>query len=188
MTTYIALLRGINVSGQKLIRMANLKQSCVDLMLQDVRTYLQSGNVVFCTQQTDTHKLAALLRDRIAQDFGHAVEVLVLSEQAFNLVANANPLRPLSGGDEKLFHVTFLSQPVSEDRFQTLKLPLQAGEQAILAGQVIFLYCPHGYGKTKLSNGFFEKALGVSATTRNWRTMRALVDLCTPSQKVLARK
>ncbi len=75
MTTFVALLRGINVSGQKQIRMVDLQKSCEGLGLKDVRTYLQSGNVVFCKSRADPRKLAAALRTRVAKDFGHDVEV-----------------------------------------------------------------------------------------------------------------
>jgi uncharacterized protein (DUF1697 family) len=178
MTAFVALLRGINVSGQKQIRMADLQKSCEALGLKEVRSYLQSGNVVFCASRADPRKLAAALRDRIVEDFGHDVEVLVLPVKELNLVASSNPLWPRSGGEEKLFHGTFLFQPVPEDRFRKLKLPTQPGERAVLVGQVVLLYCPHGYGRTKLNNNFFEKALRVPATTRNWRTVLALKDLC----------
>jgi len=179
MMTFVALLRGINVSGQKQIRMVDLLKRCEGLGLKDVRSYLQSGNLVFCTSRADLRKLAATLRTRITKDFGHDVEVLVLPAKELIAVASSNPLWPRLGGDEKLFHGTFLFQSVSEDRFRKLKLPVQPGEQAVLVGQVILLYCPHGYGRTKLSNSFFEKALGTRATTRNWRTVLALKDLCT---------
>jgi len=179
MTAFVALLRGINVSGQKQIKMADLQKSCEALGLKDVRSYLQSGNVVFCADRADPRKLAAALRARIVEDFRHDVEVLVLPAKELNLIAGSNPLWPRSGGEEKLFHGTFLFQPVSQDRFRKLKLPAQPGERAVLVGRVVLLYCPHGYGRTKLSNSFFEKALGVAATTRNWRTVLALKGLCT---------
>jgi len=179
MTTFVALLRGINVSGQKQIRMVALRKSCEGLGLKDVRTYLQSGNVVFCASRTGPRKLASGMRTRIAKDFGYDVEVLVLPAKELDAVAGSNPLWPRSGGEEKLFHGTFLFEPVSGERFGKLKLPVQPGEQAVLVEQVVLLYCPHGYGRTKLNNGFFEKALGVRATTRNWRTVLALKDLCT---------
>lgn len=150
-------------------------QKCVEaLELDDVRTYLQSGNVVFKTRRADPRKLAAAIRAGIAQDFGHEVEVLVLPATELDRVANANPLRPRSGADEKLFHATFLFEPISKSSFQKLRLPAQPGEQAVLMGQVVLLYCPHGYGRTRLNNSFFEKAFGVPATTRNWRTVVAL--------------
>ena len=179
MTVFVALLRGINVSGQKRIRMAELQKSCEALGLTDVRSYLQSGNLVFRASQADPRKLAAALRARIAEDFGHDVGVLVFPAKELNRVAGSNPLWRQSEGDETLFHATFLFQSVSAARFRHLKLPAQPGEQAVLVGRVVFLYCPHGYGRTKLNNSYFEKALGVPATTRNWRTVLALQDLCT---------
>jgi uncharacterized protein (DUF1697 family) len=176
MTTFVALLRGINVVGRKQIRMADLRRSCEALRLEDVRIYLQSGNVVFRADKAP-RKLAAMLKARIARDFGHDIGVLVLSAKELDRVAASNPLRP-RGGEESLFHATFLFGPVPPARFRKLELPAQPGERAVLIGQAVLLHCPHGYGRTKLNNGYFEKSLGVSATTRNWRTVLALRDLC----------
>jgi uncharacterized protein (DUF1697 family) len=181
MTSYLALLRGINVSGRNGIRMPALRDSVSRLGFRDVETYLQSGNVVFRTGKTDEATLAATIKAVIAQDFGHEVPVLVLSSADLGRIANSNPLWPKAGGEETLFHCTFLFQPVSPDIFQALKLPVTAGERAVLVGRTVLLHCPHGYGKTKLSNNFFERALGVAATTRNWRTVLALQALCTAS-------
>ena len=174
MTTWVALLRGINVSGQKAIRMEALQGSLSALGLDDVRTYLQSGNVVFKAGNAEAGKLAAKIQTCIARDFGHEVAVLVLPAQQLEQFANSNPLWPKDGGDEKLFHCTFLYQPVAASLFQALKLPAAEGERAVLAGNVVLLHCPHGYGKTRLNNSYFERALGVAATTRNWRTVLAL--------------
>jgi uncharacterized protein (DUF1697 family) len=179
MQTCIALLRGINVSGQKPIRMAELQESLTSSGLKDVRTYLQSGNIVFSASQPDTVALATKMKAKIAQDFGHEVPVLVMSAKELDAVVNSNPLWPGSGGEPKLFHGTFLFQPVSQSSFQALKLPASTDERAVLVGQVVLLHCPHGYGKTKLSNSYFERVLGVLATTRNWRTILALQQLCT---------
>jgi uncharacterized protein (DUF1697 family) len=178
MTTYVALLRGINVSGQNSIRMPELQDSFSDLGFAGVRTYLQSGNVVFRAAQSDTITLAAAIKARVTQDFGHVVAVLVMSAKDLNLVASSNPLWPKSGGEEQLFHCTFLFHPVSQSSFQALKLRAASGERAVLVGRAVLLHCPHGYGKTKLNNSFFERALGVFATTRNWRTVLALQELC----------
>ncbi len=179
MTTFVALLRGINVSGQKSIRMVDLRNSFTALGFANVRSYLQSGNLVFDASRAEPRKLASAIKARIADDFGHEVEVFVLTAKQLDLVASSNPLPPRRGADEKIFHGTFLFQPVSKAFFQKLKLPVQAGEQAVLIGQVVLLHCPHGYGRTKLNNVFFEKALKLSATTRNWRTILALQALCT---------
>lgn len=178
MTQWIALLRGVNVSGKNATRMAALQSSFERLGCTNVRTYLQSGNVVFDARISDQEKLSAKITAAIAQDFGHQVAVGVVTAPALARIVKSNPLQPISDDDITLYHATFLLQPVSPKQFATIKLPAATGEQARLLGSVIYLYCPHGYGKTKLNNNFFEKALGVAATTRNWRTVLALQLLC----------
>jgi uncharacterized protein (DUF1697 family) len=107
MPTYVALLRGINVSGKNSIRMPALQESLADMGFKDVRTYLQSGNVVFRDKPADKAKLAAAIEARITRDFGHKVPVRVVSESDLDAIAGSNPLWPEGGGDEKLFHCTF---------------------------------------------------------------------------------
>ncbi len=177
-TSYIALLRGINVSGKNAIRMEALRDSMAHLGLEGIQTYLQSGNIVFHTGMTDEAQLAAAIQARIAQDFGHAVPVLVLSVHDLERVAHTNPLWPETGGEESHFHCTFLFEAVQPERFRALQLPATEGERAVLVDHAVLLHCPHGYGKTKLNNSYFERALGVPATTRNWRTVLALHGLC----------
>lgn len=176
----IALLRGINVSGHNVIRMTALQTSFTTLGLQEPQTYLQSGNVVFRATSTDTSVLAQNIATQITQDFGHTVPVLVLCAAELDAITQSNPLWPPQGGDEKLFHATFLFQPVPQARFNALKLPVGTGESAVLVRNTVLLYCPVGYGKTKLSNSTFEKLLGMHATTRNWRTVMALRAMCQP--------
>lgn len=178
MTTYLALLRGINVSGKNSIRMPALQESLADMGFKDVRTYLQSGNVVFRDKPADKAKLAAAIEARITRDFGHKVPVRVVSESDLDAIAGSNPLWPEGGGDEKLFHCTFLFEEVPAKSFEALKLPAAEGEQAVLMKGAVLLHCPHGYGRTKLNNTYFERALKVQATTRNWRSVLALRDLC----------
>jgi uncharacterized protein (DUF1697 family) len=178
MTTYLALLRGINVSGKKPVPMAKLKETFAGLGLSEVKTYLQSGNVVFQTKKKSLPaKLAETIEAAISRDFGHQVSVLVLTAEQLDAIASHNPLWPKSGGEETHFHATFLLDPVSKATFVALKLPAAEGERAVLAKGAILLHCPHGYGRTKLNNTWFERALKVPATTRNWRTVLALRDL-----------
>ena len=177
MTTYLALLRGINVSGKKPVPMAKLKESFAELGFAEVKTYLQSGNVVFQAKKTPPTKLASEIEAAISRDFGHEVSVLVLTADQLDAIASNNPLWPKSGGEETHFHATFVFDPVSKATFDALKLPAAEGERAVLAKGAILLHCPHGYGRTKLNNTWFERALKVRATTRNWRTVLALREL-----------
>lgn len=178
MTNHLALLRGVNVSGQKSIRMPELRDSFLAMGCGDVQTYLQTGNVVFRSDGSHEATLAARIQARISQDFGHDVPVLVLSAKSLAHIADSNPLWPKTGADASLFHCTFLFEPVAAAVFEALKLPAGPDELALLLGNAILLHCPHGYGKAKLNNAFFERALGVPATTRNWRTVLALQALC----------
>jgi len=179
MTTFVALIRGINVSGKKPLRMADLQTCCEALNFQNVRTYLQSGNIVFEQKKVSVRALAKTLTTAIAKRFGHNVESVVLTEDELDRVVSTNPLKPPTSGDaQTLFHATFLLDAVPASRFTRLELPIRKGEKAVLVGRTILLYCPHGYGTTKLNNGYFEKNLGVTATTRNWRTVLALRELC----------
>jgi uncharacterized protein (DUF1697 family) len=176
MTTYLALLRGVNVSGTAL-RMADLKKSLADMGLAEVQTYLQSGNIVFKSKIAQA-KLAGEIEARLKKDFGLAIPVLVLSAKEIDVIASNNPLWPESGGEGSHFHATFLFDLITKKAFDALTLPATEGEQAVLAKGAVLLHCPHGYGRTKLNNTYFEKALGVKATTRNWKSVMALHDLC----------
>lgn len=178
MKQYVAFLRGINVSGQKLIKMADLGSSCEAIDFREVKTYLQSGNVIFKAVHSDVSQLASAIQERVADDFGHAVDVLVLPGEKLIRIAGSNPLSLESSVDIKWFHVTFPFQLVSSAEFDKLNIPLKNGEKAILFEKVIYLYCPNGYGRTRINNGYFEKALGMPATTRNWKTILALADRC----------
>ena len=175
MPKFIALLRGINVSGQKIIRMADLKKTFERLSYTDIQTYLQSGNVVFESSASNPEKPAAAISAAIKKEHGFDVDVLVLRSGELRKVFESNPL---SINDEKWLYVTFLFTPVKTSDFGKITLPARDGELAALHGRAIYLYCPFGYGTSKLNNNFFEKALAVSATTRNWRTATALIDLC----------
>jgi len=176
MTVFVALLRAVNVSGQKKVPMAELRRTLGGLGLTGVETYLQSGNVVFDARGDDPTEQAAAIHGLIEREFGHDVHVLVLTAAELVQIAAANPLL-VGGADEKYLHVTFLFAPADADGCAGRELPAREGERVACAGSVIYLYLPHGYGRTKLNNSFFERALKTPATTRNWRTVLALAEM-----------
>ncbi len=178
MKTFVSLLRGINTSGRKTIPMADLANSLEELGFKDVRTYLRSGNVVFNAGDDDPAQYASSIRRRIAADFGHQVDVLVMHCSKMKQIAESNPLLSIGNVDVKWLHATIPFQTVSQADFDRLELPDRKGEKAIWGGKAVYLYCPNGYGRTKLSNSYFEKAFGFPATTRNWKTVLALKSLC----------
>jgi uncharacterized protein (DUF1697 family) len=178
MTTYVALLRGANVGGRS-VGMAPLRTGLEALGLTDVGTYLQSGNAVFGAEAADPRTFAAAIRDRIAADFGFDVGVLVLTAAEMREVAGANPFLADGAGpvDERHLYATFLFRHPSDTGLGRLDLPAVAGERAVLVGSVIYLLLPFGYGRTKLSNAYFERKIESAATTRNWRTVLALAGM-----------
>ena len=184
MTTFVALLRAVNVSGQNKIPMAELRRALGGLGLTGVETYLQSGNAVFDAAGDDPAEHATTVHDRIARDFGHDVRVLVLTADEMQRVAGEMPFVGAADFDDRWVHATFLERPVEEAAFGALSLPAQGEERAALAtsgpalaGRVVYLYLPHGYGRTKLNNAYLERALGTPATTRSWRTVLALAQM-----------
>jgi len=176
MHTYISMLRGINVSGQKKVRMAELHTLYEKLGLVNVETYVQSGNVVFDSPEPDAAKLRGLIEAQIEAVFGYPVSVFIRYAEDFRRIIDSNPFSNRRNGGLWL-HVTFLYQAPSPAAWDALKAPDGETDEFVRGEMEIFLFCPSGYGRTKLSNSFFERKLGVPATTRNWRTVNALYEM-----------
>lgn len=171
MQTYISMLRGINVSGQKQIRMADLKSLYESLGLTNVQTYVQSGNVVFDSAEQNAAKLTKAIEAQIEATFDFSVPVLIRSADDFKRVIESHPFK---NKEPNRVLVTFLYKHPEQSKLDDLSDYKDKVDQFALGKQEIFLFCPGGYGKTKLSNTFFEKKLDVVATTRNWKTVNAL--------------
>jgi uncharacterized protein (DUF1697 family) len=177
MPIYIAMLRGINVSGHKLIKMERLRASLETLDCSDVRTYVQSGNVVFKTSKKVAADVAKMIEKNILDDFGFAVPVLLRTPAELGEILKRNPLVKQTAIDDAGLYITFLSQPAPTDAAQLLEPLATASEQLFVAGREIYLCCPNSYGNTKVSNAAIEKKLAVQATTRNWRTVNILFEM-----------
>lgn len=174
MTTVVSMIRGINVAGARPLKMSRLRQICEEIGFRAVRTYLQSGNVVFEARGAKLVRHAAALERAIKEEFGYEVSVAALSREEISEVVASNPLVGLKSVDPAFLHVTFLVGQSPAPTLERSRLPLGPGEDAVQVGAAVYLYCPNGYGNTKINNAFFERALSTSATTRNWRTVLAL--------------
>jgi uncharacterized protein (DUF1697 family) len=168
------MLRGINVSGQKKIRMADLRHLYESLGLNNVQSYLQSGNVVFDSEEQDTVKLRDSIEAQIESNYGFSVPVLIRTLDDFERVIENHPF-----AEEEAIRVlvTFLYELPEKSNWEALSHHKDKVDQFALGEQEIFLFCPGGYGKTKLSNTFFEKKLDMVATTRNWKSVNALYEM-----------
>jgi uncharacterized protein (DUF1697 family) len=174
MTTYISMLRGINVGAQKRMSMETLRGIYMDLGFMNVRSYVQSGNVVFESQAVSRSELVKCIEARIEQTCGYHVEAFIRQADEFQRILMGNPFLLVRNEDPSKLHVSFYYQSPSETLLNKLTAPSGTADELVRDEMAVYLFCPNGYGKTKLSNSFFERKLGIPVTTRNWNTVNAL--------------
>ncbi|NEB73911.1 DUF1697 domain-containing protein [Streptomyces sp. SID14478] len=177
-TRYAALLRGINVGGNKKVPMAQLRPLVEDLGYTDVRTYLQSGNVAFAADDGDEETHARRIGAALADAFGFAVDVLVRDHAYLKAVMDACPF-PAAELEGKQLHVTYFSQAVRPERYAAIDLPAYAPEDFRVGDRALYLYAPDGLGRSKLAEQLARPGVnkGLIATSRNWNTVVKMVEL-----------
>jgi uncharacterized protein (DUF1697 family) len=174
MKIYISILRGINVGGNRRIKMDALKQLCVRLGFVQVQTYIQSGNIIFQSILIDEIEISEVLKNAIEQEFGFDVPVITLSKIGLQNIIQANPYSKDTTKNSDFFHVTFLAEIPKSEALELLKSVIPKNEIFEVVQNAIYLYCPNGYSNSKLMNTFIENKLQISATTRNWKTVNEL--------------
>ncbi|MFI9804424.1 DUF1697 domain-containing protein [Streptomyces sp. NPDC052301] len=181
MTTYAALLRGINVGGSRKLPMAELRTLLSGLGHTGVRTHLQSGQAVFATERGDEESLGAELSRAVEERFGFPVDVIVRDHTYLKAVADNCPF-PAAGLEARQLHVTYFSAPVTEDRFAAIDQAAHLPEEFRLGDRCLYLYAPDGVGRSKLAEALSRPSStrGVIATSRNWNTVVKLVELTAP--------
>jgi uncharacterized protein (DUF1697 family) len=177
MPTWVALLRGINVSGHKAIPMVRLRKSFEGTGFEGVKSYVQSGNVIFETPASAPDKLLRKIEEGIRRDFGLSVTVILRTAGELKKIVKGNPFLTEKAIDPAKLHITFLAKPPSKAALKNLETLPTSPDRFRLIDRQVYLYCPEGYGKSKLSNSAFEKRLLVDATTRNWRTTTTLCEM-----------
>ncbi|MET9387523.1 DUF1697 domain-containing protein [Streptomyces sp. NPDC002928] len=178
MTTYAALLRGINVGGSKKVPMADLRTLMEGLGYDGVRTHLQSGQAVFTPGHGDEESLAAELTQAIEKHFGFPVDVIVRDHAYLKAVADACPF-PAAELQARQLHVTYFSEPVDAERFAGVDRAAYLPEDFRLGDRALYLYAPDGLGRSKLAEQLSKPRInkGLIATSRNWNTVVKLVEL-----------
>lgn len=177
MPTYISMLRGINVSGQKKINMKELKALYENAGYKNVQTYIQSGNVVFQSSKKSTIAIAKEQEQMIAQQYGFDVSVIVITPDELEKVITANPFIKEPGFEEGKMYVCFLADKPDPEKMDKIKDLQYNEDRFIIDGKTIYLFIPGGFGNTKLNNNFFEAKLKLTATTRNWNTVNKLLTI-----------
>ncbi len=186
MKTYVALLRGINVLGRRVLPMKELAAILKSLGCQNVTTYIQSGNAVFQHSATDASRLAADVSAKIAKCRGFAPHVLVLTSRQLARAANENPY-PEAEAEPKSLHLFFLDAKPDKAKLKLLEELRTKTERFALVGYVFYLHTPDGFGRSKLAANV-ERKLGVAATARNWRTVCKLLELAEAGKSSLRNR
>lgn len=177
MIKYIGLLRGINVSGQKKIKMDELRASLAKLDYNNVQTYIQSGNIIFESSQEDQELLQDEIHQNIFATFGFKVPVLVRSGVDWMSTYTGNPFVNNRNEDINKLYVTILSEEPTDENVEVLSEFHQGPEEFIMEGLNLYLYYPNGAGRSKLDHNTIERKLKVRATSRNWKTVTKLMEM-----------
>ena len=175
MNTFIALFRGINVGGKNILPMKELIAILEDLELSKVQTYIQSGNVIFQAAIENTQELARKIEAAVCNSYEFTPKVLVLSIQEFRKAIASNPF-PESESEPKSLHLFFLESASANPDVKRLKSLQSESESFKLIDTFFYLHAPMGTGRSKLAANV-EKALGVTVTARNWRSVSAVLSL-----------
>jgi len=173
MNTYLSLLRGINVSGQKKVPMAELKKLYESLKFDAVKTYIQSGNVIFQSKDK-IETLSPKIEKQIFKIFQFEVPVIHKTAADLERTLNENPFLKESDLQENKLYVVFLFEEPDKELVEKMQVYQTLSDRFAIIGTNVYLYCPDGYGNSKLNNNFFENKLKVKGTTRNWRSVNEL--------------
>ncbi len=173
---YIAILRGINVGGNKLIKMDSLRLMLENIGFVNVKSYIQSGNLIFNYKLSDCKILAQNISDKIKELLFFDVPVIVLGINELEKIYESNPFLKILELDISYLHITFLSDVPKNEKLLLLQKDFDNIEFKII-NKSVYLFCPYGYSKSKLTNSLLEKKLNVTATTRNLKTVIELIKM-----------
>ena len=172
---HVALLRGLNVGGKNRLAMADLVGVFERAGCSEVRTYIQSGNVVFTVSAALVRTLAYTITDAVAHEFGLRVPVVLRTAEALALVVADSPF---ATADPAALHVMFLATAPSASAVAGLDPKQSPGDRFVVRGCEVYLHCPNGMARTKLTNDWFDRKLATTGTVRNWNTVMRLNALC----------
>jgi uncharacterized protein (DUF1697 family) len=174
-TTFIALLRAVNVAGANSVPAIDIVRILESMGLRSVKTYLQSGNAVFQANATEAAALPKNITASLERSHGFAPEVILLRWDELDRAINANPY-PQADSNPKALHLTFLACAPRNPDLTALEKIRKESEQFSLKGRVFYFWAPEGVGRSKLFSRI-EKSLGVAGTARNWRTVCKLQEM-----------
>ena len=172
----VALLRGINVGGKNRLPMEDLASMFREAGCNEVRTYIQSGNVVFRADPALAEDIPSLISASILSQFGYRVPVVTRTACEFQEIVQANPFAEVGAEANKL-HVMFLADLPDRAHVDALDPNRSPGDEFAVLGREVFLHCPNGVARSKLTNSYFDSSLSTTSTSRNWRTVGKLLEM-----------
>jgi uncharacterized protein (DUF1697 family) len=178
MQKYICLLRGVNMTGHNSLKMGDLADLFRELGFTDVQTYIQSGNVIFRNNSGDPESvLRSRIEEGIKKRFDYNIAVMLRTEKQLKDLAPVNPFLDEDDFSSSKMAVIFLHDPVTVEQADKVKGVSYPPDKFHIAGSEIFIYCPGGFGRTKLYTNFFESRMKVTGTARNWKTVQTISEL-----------
>ena len=177
MTTHLALLRGINVSGHNMIKMEALKTTLKAIGFENVETYIQSGNVFVDTEEENAAAVGFKIKQEIFKVFGHEVPVVVIGKTDLEACFKNNPFLKEKEADTKKLYVAFVSTILRSDSTNDLKMSQVKPDEASIDANRIYIKYAFGAGKTRFDQKYIEKKLNLTATIRNWNTVTQLLKM-----------
>lgn len=177
MQTYVALLRGININGRKIVPMSELKSLFIDSGFVDVVTYINSGNVVFRAEKITTTMMRSLIEAELEKRFGFEVKVIVLSLKELTGHLSACPYDRMRMHQGEVIYLSLLSVSPGNKKIRGIQADPNETDEFIVKGKVVYLVVRHGYSRTRYNNAFIENELKVDATTRNINTLMKIAEI-----------
>lgn len=177
---HLALLRGINVAGKNRVPMEALRGWFEAAGCRRVETYIQSGNVVFDPPKKGLGGLAAKVEGALQKELSFSVPVVLRSGDELAAAVKANPFLA-QGASPEVLHLVFLAEAPSPAAVKALDPNRSLPDRFAVKGKEVYLHCPNGYGRSKLSNAWFDSKLGTVSTVRNWRTVLELLAMSGPA-------
>ncbi|MGH9515146.1 MAG: DUF1697 domain-containing protein [Terriglobales bacterium] len=179
MPVFIALLRGINIGPHKRMKMEKLRACCEEIGFEGVKTYIQSGNVVFKAPKLSPARLSKKLGECIVKDFGFSCEVILRRREEMKSIIDHNPFTKERGIDLSRLHVVFLSKPAATTALKKLQELTLTPDRTHSSGKEIYFYFPNGVSGSSLWKHPLDRVTGVAGTMRNWKTVTTLHQMAT---------
>ena len=177
MTAFVSLFRGINVGGNRIVKMPDLKAVHESLGLQNVVTYIQSGNVIFTSDTTDTLQLERDIEKAFSNKFGFHSHTVVRSLSDIQSLIASTPFQNQPDKETKWIAVLFLSTQPANNALEEIRKAYSGPEEILISGKEVYLYYPEGVGRSKLTSALLDKKLQTNGTARNWNTVLKLREL-----------